>query len=143
MSHSYNKIWIHAIWATKERQMLIKPEIESKLHHFIADQLKDMGCPMAIINGMPDHVHCLFLLNSQKSIAEVMKQVKGSSSHFVNQTNLLDMKFAWQTAYAACSVSESSKEKVFNYIKGQKQHHQKITFQQEYEEFIKLYSLNS
>jgi putative transposase len=54
---------------------------------------------------MPDHIHALFLLNPQKSISEVIKQIKGSSSHFVNHQNLIDEKFAWQTGYAAYSVS--------------------------------------
>lgn len=140
MSHSFNKIWIHAIWATKERMSLIHLNVEHKIYHFISEQLRNQGCPVRIINGMPDHVHCLFLLSPQKSIAEVVKQIKGSSSHFINQNNLIPDKFAWQTGYdAAYSVSESVVEKVFQYIKNQKQHHQKKTFQQEYEEFIKLY----
>ncbi len=94
--------------------------------------------PVRIINGMPDHIHCLFLLNPQKSIAEVIKQIKGSSSHFINQNNLISEKFAWQTGYAAYSVSESVVDKVFQYIKNQKHHHTKKTFQEEYNEFIDL-----
>jgi putative transposase len=143
MPHSFNKIWIHAIWATKDRMTLIQPSVEQKIHQFVAEQLKELGCPVRIINGMPDHIHCLFLLNPQKSIAEVVKQIKGSSSHFVNQNNLLAEKFSWQTGYAAYSVSESVVDKVFLYIKNQKQHHHKKTFQQEYEEFLKLYGLDT
>jgi putative transposase len=139
MPHSFNKIWIHAIWATKERMQLINQDIEQKVYQFITAQLQEQGCPVRIINGMPDHIHCLFLLNCQKSIAEVIKQVKGSSSHFVNQNDLIKDKFAWQTGYAAYSVSESVIDKVFEYIKSQKQHHQKKTFQQEYNDFLKLY----
>jgi putative transposase len=61
MSHSFNKIWIHAIWATKERYPLINTSVETKLYQFITKQLKEQGCPVRIINGMPDHIHCLFL----------------------------------------------------------------------------------
>ena len=92
---------------------------------------------------MPDHIHCLFLLNPQKSIAEVIKQIKGNSSHYINQNNLIADKFAWQTGYAAFSVSESVVEKVFKYIKNQKSHHQKKTSQQEYDDFLKLYGLGN
>lgn len=92
---------------------------------------------------MPDHIHCLFLLSPQKSIAEVIKQIKGSSSYFINQNNLIAEKFAWQTGYAAYSVSESIIGKVFEYIKNQKSHHQKKTFQKEYDEFIKLYGIET
>jgi REP element-mobilizing transposase RayT len=92
---------------------------------------------------MPDHIHCLFLLSPQKSIAEVIKQIKGSSSHYINQNNFIAYKFAWQTGYASFSVSESIVEKVFEYIKNQKSHHQKKTFQQEHDEFLKLYGLDN
>lgn len=142
MSHSYNKIWIHAIWATKERMPLIHANVENKIHQFIASQLSELGCSVSIINGMPDHLHCLFLLSPQKSIAEVMKQIKGSSSHFINQQNLVADKFAWQTGYAAYSVSASVVEKVVEYIRNQKTHHQKKTFSQEYDEFLIAYGLD-
>lgn len=136
MSHSLNKIWIHAIWTTKERLPLIEPEIEKEVFYFMAEQFREMGSPVRIINGMPDHVHCLFLLNPQKSVAEVVKQIKGSSTQHINHQNLTVAKFSWQTGYAAYSVSESVVETVFNYIKNQKQHHSKKSFQQEYDEFL-------
>ncbi|GAA5020336.1 IS605 family transposase [Marivirga lumbricoides] len=140
MAHSFNKIWIHAIWATKERIPFISPSIEQKVYHFISTQLREPGSPVRIINGMPDHVHALFLLSPQKSIAETIKQVKGSSSHFINQSNLTADKFA---GYAAYSVSESVVERVFQYIRNQKAHHQKKSFSQEHNEFAQLYGLNN
>jgi len=143
MSHSYNKIWIHAIWATKNRSPLLAQHVEQKVYQFISEQLREMGCPVRIVNGIPDHVHCLFLLSPQKSIAEVIKQVKGSSSHFINNSNFIPDKFAWQTGYAAYSVSESGVEKVYQYIKNQKTHHQNKSFKDEYDDFLKLYGLEN
>jgi putative transposase len=143
MPHSFNKIWIHAIWATKDRMPLIHSNLENQIHRFISEQLNEQGCPVRVINGMPDHIHCLFLLNPKKSMAEVVKQIKGSSSHFINQNNLIGDKFSWQTGYAAFSVSESIVEKVFQHIQNQKQHHTKKTFQQEYDEFLKLYGFSA
>ncbi|HMK27997.1 MAG TPA: IS200/IS605 family transposase [Chitinophagaceae bacterium] len=143
MPHSFNKIWIHAIWATKERYPLIHPPVEKKIYGYMTTELIGSGCPVRVVNGMPDHVHCLFLLNPQKSIAEIIKQVKGSTSHWVNEQDLIKEKFSWQTGYAAYSVSESVLEKVFQYISSQKQHHQKTTFLQEYNEFIKLHGLQN
>jgi REP element-mobilizing transposase RayT len=143
MPHSFTKIWIHAIWSTKDRAPLIHPSVEQSIYVFMAEQIRELGCPVRIINGMPDHVHSLFLLSPQKSIAEVIKQIKGSSSHYVNQNNLIPEKFAWQTGYAAYSVSESAVDKVFAYIRNQKQHHQKKTFLQEYDDFLKLYGFEN
>ena len=141
MPHSFTKIWIHAIWATKERMPFIHRNIEFKVHQFISEQLREFGCPVRIVNGMPDHIHCLFLLSREKSISEVIKQIKGSSSHFINHNNLTVEKFSWQTGYAAYSVSESGVERVFQYIKTQKEHHQKKSSQQEYEDFLKVYGI--
>ena len=62
MPHSFNKIWIHAIWATKERMPLIHQNVEQTIYQFISEQLRELGCPVRIIHGMPDHIHCLFLL---------------------------------------------------------------------------------
>lgn len=143
MPHSFIKIWIHAIWATKERQPLIKPEIEQSLHQQMYNELTGSDCHVKIINGMQEHVHCLFRLSAQKSIADVIKQVKGGSSHWANEQNIIAEKFAWQTGYAAYSVSESQLEKVFQYIKNQKIHHAKNTFQKEYDELIKLHGLDN
>jgi len=77
MPHSYNQIWLHAIWATKYRQPLIDSKIEKAIFDFMRKQFEELGCPVRIINGMPDHVHCLFLQNPKKSVAETIKQIKG------------------------------------------------------------------
>lgn len=142
MPNSYNKIWIHAIWATKFRHELIDFSIEKQVYDYIRQELIDLGCPVRIINGMPDHVHALFLLNPQKSITDVIKQVKGSSSHSINGENLILDKFAWQTGFAAFSVSESQLETVYNYIKNQKKHHLNKNAQDEFDEFVKLHGLS-
>ncbi|MEO6177801.1 MAG: IS200/IS605 family transposase [Flavobacterium circumlabens] len=143
MSQSFTKLWIHAIWATKHRQELIDFSIEKRMHDFIWQELTELGCPVRIINGMPDHVHVLFLQNPQKTISDIVKQIKGSSSHFINREELILEKFAWQTGYAAFSVSESQLDAVYYYIKNQKQHHLKKNGQDEFDDFVKLHGLGN
>ena len=142
MSHSLHKVWLHTIFSTKNRESLIHQNVEHKIYDFIKNELNDMGCRVKAINGMPEHLHILFLLNSQKSFADVIKQIKGSSSHWINEQNIINEKFAWQTGYASYSVSESVSEKVYQYILNQKEHHQTKTFMQEYDEFMKFYNIN-
>jgi REP element-mobilizing transposase RayT len=134
MLHSYNRIWIRAIWSTKERKPSISTSIEQKVYQFISEQCREKGRLVRIVNGMPDHIHVLFLLNPRLSISELIKQIKGSSSHFINKNNFISEKFTWQTGYALFSVSESVVERVYRYIRNQKQHHHKKSFQQEYNE---------
>lgn len=141
MPHSFAKVAIHALWSTKQCQPLIIENVEKQIHNFLSEELVEIGCPVEIINGMPDHVHTMFLLNPQKSVTDVIKHIKGTSSHSVNHQNLISRKFSWQTGYAAYSVSESQLGKVFEYIKNQKQIHKNKTFQQEFEELLLLHGL--
>lgn len=141
MPHSFYKIWLHVIFSTKNRELIILPDKEELIYNYINGQLWEAGCPARIINGMPDHVHLLFLQNPQKSISEIVKQIKGSSSHWINQEKIIQAQFAWQTGYGVFSVSESQMEKVYNYIENQKEHYKKKTFQQEFDEFLKYHNM--
>ena len=102
-------------------------------------EFTEAGCLVRIINGMPDHVHSLFLSNPKKALSDIFKQVKGGSSSSINEQNLIAGKFAWQTGYAAFSVSESAVEAVYQYILNQKEHHKNSGFEQEYASFLKLH----
>jgi len=118
---------------------LIHPRMEQKLFNFLKEELKKLGCMVSIVNGMPDHVHCLFGINAQKSITDIMKQIKGSSSHFVNSNNLIPEKFIWQRGFGVFGVSHSAVDNVYHYIRNQKQHHQKRSFEKEYIKFMELH----
>jgi REP element-mobilizing transposase RayT len=128
------------VFSTKDREPLIIKEKEQPIYNFISDQLRELDCPVRIINGMQDHIHLLFLQNPQRSAAEIIKQIKGSSSHWINQQKIIQLQFAWQTGYGVFSVSESQLEKAYLYIKNQKEHHRRKTFSEEYDEFIKLHN---
>ena len=97
MSHSLSKIWIHLIFGTKDRVPLIKTSFEQKLFDHITNLLeKDFNSPVLKINGMGNHIHILFLQNHNFSIAEIAKNIKGNSSHWINQQ--VNFKFS----YALC-----------------------------------------
>jgi putative transposase len=139
MSHSFAKIWIHAVWSTKNRIHLIDAELKPVLYENMQREFAEKGCEVKILNGMPDHVHCLFLLNPSYAVADVVKHVKGHSSHFVNMHDLSTGKFAWQTGYSAFSVSSSVLRKVYDYIRYQEKHHQKNTVQDELDALERLH----
>lgn len=144
MSHSSTKIWIHSVFSTKDRQPLIDTNVENKLYeHIRTELLNKFDCKVRKINGYFDHIHILFLMNPNYSISEILKDIKGESSHWVNFEELTIKKFAWQTGYGAFSVSESMLDKVEYYIGNQKTHHKKMTFIEEYELFLKKYGLET
>ncbi len=141
MSHSMTKIWIHAIFGTKDRQPLIRKRYSDRLYQYIRDVLRELDCPVNIVNGVEDHLHILFLLTPSRSISEVMQHIKGKSSHWINQENLLQVKFAWQKGYGAFSVSESAIGSVRDYIRNQERRHKKISFGEEYSLFLEKYGI--
>jgi REP element-mobilizing transposase RayT len=120
MSNSFYNVWIHAVFATKDRQHLISLDLEEVLYPFLFDEFSQLGCKLKIVNGLSDHIHCLFMLDAKKSYAEVMKQIKGTSSHYINEHNFIFEKFAWQKGYAVFSVSQFDVEFVYEFIKKQK-----------------------
>jgi len=122
MSHSLNIIWVHVAIRTKDHGKIIT-ELEENLYKFLNRQLIGLDCFVKAINGVADHVHLLFLLNPKRSISEVMKHVKGSSSLWINSEKLTKEKFQWQTGYTSFSVSEHHMDKVAKYIARQKEHH--------------------
>ena len=123
MTQSLIKIWIHAIWSTKYRRPEIRKSIELIIHNHIKQELRKTGCPVRIVNGVENHIHCLFLLSREQSISQVIKKVKGSTSRYINKLQLTEKRFSWQIGYAAYSVSQKDLEKVYIYIKNQKRHH--------------------
>ena len=141
MPHSYNRIWIHSIFATKKRAPLIKEAVEKDIHQHLREQLIEIGCPVRVINGMPEHVHLLFQQNPRMAISDILKQIKGNTSHWINKEDLIEEKFAWQTGYAAYSVSDSQIENVARYIINQKEHHARKSFMQEFEDLVSLHGL--
>ncbi len=141
MSHSKVRLWVHTVLVTKFREAQIFPSVEDEIHRILFTQFVATGCYVDRMNGIPDHIHILFLLNPKKAIAEVIGHVKGGSSHTINQSNLLPHKFAWQNGYAAFSVSESKTPLVRRYIDRQKIHHLGETYEEELKRLEQLHGL--
>lgn len=103
---------------------LINESFEKILFEHIKQIIEnDFKSLVYAINGTSDHIHILMLQNQNYSIADIAKNVKGNSSHWINQNGFTNFRFGWQTGYGAFSVSESMVENVKNYILNQKQHH--------------------
>jgi putative transposase len=122
MSKSLSRIYIHAFWSTKRRLPQISSEIEHELYIHLRQELIKLKCEPYAINGMSDHVHCLFQLNPKLKIIDVMKQIKGSSAHYLNHA-FEHERIIWQRGFSAISVSKGVLPTVKRYIENQKSHH--------------------
>jgi len=137
---SFVKIWIHAVWGTKNREPVLTKEIRKELFQHIKENAKTKEIYIDFTNGHVDHVHCLFALNADMTVSKAIQLIKGESAFWANKNKLAKSKLEWADEYFAVSVSESIIDKVRDYIKNQEEHHKKKTFQQEYDEFIRRYN---
>ncbi|RLD40299.1 MAG: IS200/IS605 family transposase [Bacteroidetes bacterium] len=133
------KIWIHAVWTTKNRIPFFHQEIRQEVFKHIHQNALEKGIYMDIVNGYSEHVHCLFRLKNDQAISKVLQLIKGELSFWINRQKLMKSKFQWQDEYFAVSVSESQVDTVRNYIRNQEDHHKKKSFKEEYDEFIQKY----
>jgi REP element-mobilizing transposase RayT len=137
MAHTYTNILIHALFSTKDRQPWLTPEIREEVFRYLGGALNELRGQSLLVNGPPDHVHILFAQPRTLSIATVMEKVKANSSGWVKERWPDRRYFAWQTSYAAFSVSKSHVEQVKRYISNQQEHHRQVSFQEELLAFLK------
>ncbi|MBN2102570.1 transposase [bacterium] len=136
MNHPLTQIWIHAIWSTRDRLPLMKKNFRTQLDTYLRYKLQEMGCLVRIINGTVDHMHALFQLPHERPLTRLMDHIKGESSRWINQQRFLQTPFSWETGYCALSVSGSVVPRVEAFIRDQTLLHQKMTFDQEYRQFL-------
>lgn len=134
-------LYAHLVWATWDKLPLITSEIERQLHRNIESEVQKQGCVMLALNGTDDHVHLLVSIPSTITIADLVKQAKGVSSHFVNDELRPARDFKWQGSYGAFSVSRWDVEKIVQYIKRQKEHHVTGELMQEFEETFEEFEI--
>ncbi len=136
--HSYTRIWLHLIWGTLKREkVLLNDEARKKVSNYLYDYARDKGIYMPKNYVCCEHVHCLVDLPTKYCVEDVLQLLKGSSSRWIGQNDVIPGKFGWGRGYAAFSVSHSNKQQVINYIGAQAEHHRVKTFIEEYELFIK------
>jgi len=133
---SYVKVMIHAVWGTKNREPFHIPEVRKAVIQHIRENACIKKIYIDAIDGYTDHLHCLFGLNADMTIAKTMQLIKGEAAYWINKNQVVKQKFEWADEYYAASVSESVVEKVRNYINNQEEHHGKTPFAVEHEEFV-------
>ncbi len=140
-THSYSRCWLHLIWTTLDREPMLTKPAAAASSSFLTNYALEKGIYMKINYVNPEHVHTLIDLPTNKSIEEVVKLLKGSSSHWINENRFLRGRFGWGRGYGAFSVSHSDVDKVASYIASQEKHHRQKTFRAEFELFVKKYGL--
>jgi putative transposase len=138
---SYVSSYFHCVFSTKERRPLIAPALRDRLWPFLGGIARQNKMKAIEIGGVEDRVHILLSLPSTLPVSKALQLIKGGSSKWVHETFPEHRLFAWQEKYGAFSVSVSQLDKIIQYIKGQEEHHQRLTFQDEFLELLKKHRI--
>lgn len=139
MKIEYNNLYTHFIFTTLHRIPLISEKFRERIEKYITGVVNNNDSQLYAIYANPEHVHFLISRSPKLSEESLASIVAESSQRFINQNNLCHTQFAWQESASAFSVSKSDVDRVCKYILTQKEHHRKVSFSEEYEEFIKHY----
>ncbi len=136
MSRTFTNLLTHLIFSTKNREPFILPELQPELYAYLAGLTKELKGKPYTTNGTEDHLHMLIGLPPVVSISEALRFIKSNSSGWVHHKWRRRRSFGWQLGYGAFSVSRSNVPKVLKYIRNQEEHHRKITFKEEFLDFL-------
>ncbi|TXE17173.1 IS200/IS605 family transposase [Psychroflexus gondwanensis] len=142
MANTYTQIHIQTVFAVQNRKNMINDKWKVDLYKYISVIIQNNGHKVLQINGVQDHIHCLFGMRPTQSLSDLMKQVKQDSSKWINHNNLIKGTFCWQKGYGGFSYSKSQLPRVIKYIQNQEEHHKKKSFKEEYLTLLKTHEVD-
>ena len=132
MPRSYTNLIYHIVFSTKDRRPTITDEREKRLYEYIGGIIRGLGGILLCINGVADHVHLLVKLRPDRSVSDVLRDLKANSSGWMHDVFPNAADFSRQNGYGAFTVSGSMVPKVSDYIASQKEHHGRESFEDEF-----------
>jgi REP element-mobilizing transposase RayT len=139
MKVEFNNIYVHFVLATFHRQHFIIEENRERIEKYITGVVIHQNSKLYAIYANPDHVHILVSKSPSISEEDLITTIADSSEKFISQNKLAKGIFQWQQSASAFSVSKSTFDKTCQYILNQPEHHKKVSFEDEYQEFIRFY----
>jgi REP element-mobilizing transposase RayT len=136
MAGTYSNILLHLVFSTKHRRPLINADLRRRLYDYLGGIIRGEEGVLYEIGGTPDHVHLLIRWRPNRTISDLLRDLKSQTSTWIHETFAEHRHFEWQGGYGVFSVSASRVESVKAYIRGQEEHHRRQTFQEEFLEFL-------
>ncbi|MBC7249978.1 MAG: IS200/IS605 family transposase [Anaerolineae bacterium] len=120
----YWRLFYHIVFATKNREPLITPDIEDELHSYLTGKATALGAIVYAVNGIEDHVHVIASVPPKIALSDFIGQVKGAASHHINHLpGRTGPLFDWQRGYGVLSFGQKQLDWVASYARDQKMHH--------------------
>ncbi|OWY64360.1 transposase [cyanobacterium TDX16] len=123
MRANFTQLYVHCVWATWDRLPLITLDIQKLVYATIIRECEQLKCTVIAVGGIEDHIYLLTGFLPSINISDLIKQIKGSSSHFITHEIKPGEFFKWQGSYGAFTVSRNDIDSVANYIRNQTEHH--------------------
>ena len=142
MANTFSQIYLHLVFSTKNRDALIHRDIEERLWAMMGGISKRHGITPIQIGGIEDHCHSCVGVPTTMSASQAAKAIKGDSSKWIHDEFPELCSFAWQDGYGVFSVSKSALPDVVDYIKNQREHHAKFSFEDEYRSLLRLHDID-
>ena len=133
---TFTQIYYPIDFSTKNRECVLQANKRDDLFRYTWGILKNKDCHLYRIGGVEDHVHILTELRPTIALADLVKDIKTSTSSWIKQNNVFPDFDHWQDGYGAFPVSHSDKDAVIEYIKGQEEHHKQVSFKDELRELL-------
>lgn len=137
----FTQLYIQLVFSPKNREALLQKTHQEQLWPYMSQTLINLEHKPIIINGMADHVHVFLGLNPKVSISDLIRDLKRSSSLWINEQKWFRGTFAWQEGYGAFSYGRSQIDDVYKYIQSQDEHHKKRKFKEEYMELLRKFDI--
>ena len=141
MANTFTQIYIQLVFAVNGRQCLITNQFKEELYKYIAGIVRNENQKLIAINGMPDHLHVLVGLKPDIAISDLVKEIKSSSSNFINSKGWVRGRFSWQEGFGAFSYSHSQLGAVARYVENQATHHAERSFKEEYLALLRKFDI--
>jgi putative transposase len=141
MANTYTQIHLQFVFAVKFRAAVIDKSWKDELYKYITGIVQNNKHKMLCINGVADHIHIFIGMKPTQSISDLLQDIKGSSSKWINEKGFIKGKFEWQEGYGAFSYSMSHIQNVIRYIENQEEHHRKKSFLEEYIDFLEEFEI--
>ena len=141
MPQSLSQLYVHLVFSTKHREPFLGAPLRTQMHPYLATVLTNSGSQAIRVGGTADHVHALFRLSKNISLAGIVEGIKTSSSKWIKTKGRALASFHWQSGYGGFSVSPADVEKVTEYIAQQETHHRAVSFQEEYRKLLESHGI--
>ena len=141
MAQSLSNVLLHIVFSTKHRRPWIDAAIEQELFKYLATVCKTLACPSHAIGGADDHIHIACSLSRTVTVSKLVQELKQDSSKWIKTKGERLADFSWQNGYGAFSVGQSQLDDLRGYIATQREHHRRVTHQDEFRRICEKYGV--